>query len=134
MTAHSRFALRRAIIFALIAFAAVVLAYSALPAQAHDMAAWSDPARDEWYRSLKVPGQNVSCCDLRDGAQIDPEKVQQRDGAWYVDLGSGFMAVPPDRVVTTPVSIDGMPYLFMVPVMPGMPARIRCFIPPVGTY
>lgn len=134
MTAHTRLAWRWAAVLTLAAFAAIVLAGSTLPAQAHDMAAWSDPARDEWYRSLKVPGQNVSCCDLRDGAQIDPEKVQQRDGAWYVDLGAGFMAVPPDRVVTTPVSIDGMPYLFMVPVMPGMPARIRCFIPPVGTY
>lgn len=67
-------------------------------AAAHDLAAWSDPLRDEWYRSLKVPQSKTSCCDMRDGAGIDPDKVRQdAAGNWWVDLGKGFVPVPPRR-------------------------------------
>lgn len=114
----------------------VALILDASTAFSHDVAAWSDPARDDWYRSLKVPGEKTSCCNMRDGAQIDPDKViQDTFGQWYVDLGSGYVPVPPDRVVTEPRSIDGMPYVFkMMQGMPDSPDGIRCFIPPVPTY
>lgn len=119
--------------------AAIVLtlfAAGAMPARAHDLAAWSDPVRDDWYRSLKVPGRSTSCCDLTDAARIDPDKVrQERDGSWSVDLGSGFVPVPPERVVRYPPSIDGLPYVFLMnaPTIDS-PNRIRCFVPSVGTY
>lgn len=112
----------------------LVLLAGAAPAWPHDMAAWTDPARDDWYRSLKDQN-NVSCCDLTDGSQINPEKVRQRGAVWFVDIGKGFVPVPPERVIKAPVSIDGMPYIFMMmtPTVDS-PNGIRCFVPPVGTY
>lgn len=110
-----------------------VLAVAALPAGAHDHAAWSDPVRDDWYRSLHVPGSNTSCCNFSDAAMIDPDKVRQRGSQWFVDLGDGFIPVPPESVVHLPPSIDGLPYIFLVRV-PGSAPAIRCFVPPVGTY
>lgn len=118
-----------------IVIALTLLAAGAMPSMAHDMAAWSDPARDQWYRSLKVPGSQTSCCDLSDRTVMNPDKVKQDSGgAWWVDLGEGFIQVPPERVVRVPVSIDGLPYIFLMVRMPGSPMGIRCFIPPVGTY
>jgi hypothetical protein len=119
----------------MIRFALPLLLAIAGNAWGHDMAAWTDPARDKWFRSLRVPNSNTSCCDLRDGAAIDLDKVRQElDGSWSVDLGGGFIPVPPDRVVLFPPSIDGLPYVFLRIGMPGSKPDIRCFVAPVGTY
>lgn len=128
-----RLAIAAAIIVAVIGLALWAWLASA---EAHDLAAMSDPARDQWFRSLKVPERNTSCCDLRDGAAISPDRVrQEKDGSWSVDLGGGFIPVPPDRVVTNPPSIDGMPYVFMMGTATAdSPNRIRCLVPPVPTY
>lgn len=127
----------RRVVIALQAAAIILtlLAAGAMPAMAHDLAAWSDPARDQWYRSLKVPGQSTSCCDFTDAAAMNPDMVKQVGTQWFVDLGEGFIPVPPERVVRAPVSIDGLPYIFMM-AMPtaDSPNAIRCFIAPVPTY
>lgn len=105
-------------------------------AEAHDLAAWSDPVRDQWFRSLRVPGANTSCCNFTDGAAMNPDMVRQEaDGSWSVDLGAGFVPVPPERVVRNPPSIDGLPYIFMMATATAdSPNGIRCFVPSVGTY
>ena len=104
-------------------------------AHAHDMAAMSDPERDAWFRSLAVPyapgRTSYSCCDLRDGHHIDLDHVRERSALWFVDLGKGFVTVPPDRVVKTPKTIDGEAYIFLMSApTPDSPNGIRCFVPP----
>ena len=112
----------------------VLAAMMATPSQGHDRMAWSDPTRDEWFRSLRTPEKTgrdqISCCDYGDVNPLDPDHVlQDVFGQWYVDLGSGYFKVPPDRVVESPSSIDGLPYLFK-----RNDGGVRCFVPPVPTY
>ncbi len=101
----------------------------------HDTAAFTDPQRDSWYRSLNSKGGG-SCCDLTDAAHIDQKYVRQEpDHSWEVfltDLGK-WVRVPADRVVTAK-SIDGEPYLFRYSAKLWDGSLIRCFVPPIPGY
>lgn len=83
------------------------------PAHAHDMAATTDPQRGAWFESLKQPKSGTSCCNLTDCHQTQARQLL--DHSWQavmVDgMGSRWVDIPPDKVVTKPLSVDGEAYL-----------------------
>lgn len=90
----------------------VVLMIGAEPAVAHP--------DDEWLRSLTAP-DGSSCCSERD---CFPSDARLHDGLWKVPNGSGWEAVPPERVLRQP-NKDGRPILCRLPS-----GVIVCFLPP----
>ncbi len=101
-----------------------------MPAWGHE---FKDPARDDWYSSLKNT-QNVMCCDKSDGHQWPDKWTREIGTQWFVYLNDKWVPVPPQAVIKTP-SIDGQAYLFrMVIPVDGSPDGIRCFVPPIPGY
>lgn len=92
-----------------LAFLFVVLS----PAHAHDAAALTDPQRGAWFESLKQPGNGSSCCNLEDCQQTKARQLP--DQSWQAvmtdSMGSRWVSIPPDKVVTKPLSVDGEAYL-----------------------
>jgi hypothetical protein len=101
--------------------------------------------RAEWFESLKVPGSSSGCCSVADchrtKARVDV------DGHWWALLQAEWwpeprwVAVPPERVLTSPRSIDGEAYVCQtagsrraLSPINGIAAPIdpvvRCFVPP----
>ena len=105
--------------------------------------------RKEWFDSLKVPGTSTGCCSIADchrtSAQVDAH------GQWLAQLRAEWwpaprwVAVPPERVLTRPRSIDGEAYVCQTPGIPATTRRtfndrmylavpidptVRCFVPP----
>lgn len=136
---------------------AVVVAVWASAAPAHDAkamadAAMGDPARGKWFESLKQPGSGTSCCNLTDCHQTKAQQLP--DQTWRAILhdykGDRWVAIPPDKVVKRPLSVDGEAYICnseggaaAKQYDPGMhqtyeaspwEASIFCFIPPIPGY
>lgn len=81
--------------------------------------------RKAWFKSLRMPGSGISCCDVSDCKQTDA--VWQGGGWWARSNVSGkVVAIPPAKVLQLPHSIDGEAYLCEGPAS----ATIFCFIPP----
>jgi hypothetical protein len=106
--------------------------------------------RKSWFESLTVPGTSTGCCSVADchrtKARVDPH------GHWWALLTAEWwpspkwVAVPPERVLTRPRSLDGEAYVcqtegslggttlgpingetyLAAPVDPS----VRCFVPP----
>lgn len=106
--------------------------------------------RKEWFESLKVPGMSTGCCSIADchrtTARVDA------GGQWWVLLRAEWwpapkwVAVPSERVLTRPPSIDGEAYVCQTVGSPGgttlgpingqmymaapIDPSVRCFVPP----
>lgn len=94
--------------------AAVILVVVLLAtAFAHDDAAMSDPQRGDWFKSLKRNDTGGSCCNLTDCQQTQAKQLP--DGSWIAVVtgatGAKWRAIPPEKVLTTPLSIDGEAYV-----------------------
>lgn len=104
-----------------VAMLAALFVSSCEPAFAED--------RSAWFKSLKQPGSGASCCDIADCRQT---KAAWREGQWWADVYGAVRAVPPDKVLQRPYSIDGEAYVcaddnkFIKPES----RTIYCFIPP----
>jgi hypothetical protein len=76
----------------------------------------------QWYRSLRTPDTNLSCCSVAD---CRPVQARQVNDHWEVLTESGWEVVPAQRVLQQR-NMDGRPiachYL----------GTIRCFVPPPG--
>jgi hypothetical protein len=89
--------------------------------------------RSDWFKSLKIPGNQASCCDIAD---CQPTDADWRNGQWWVRLDGRWRPVPHSKVLTTPVSIDGAAYVCIGPATwsfggtPPTEAPIYCFVPP----
>lgn len=131
---------------ALAALASGLLASGGGFSLAHDDAAMFDPDRARWFESLKVPGTDASCCNLDDCFQS--EARQEPDGSWVAVVAGKWRAIPPEKVLTTPFSIDGEAYVchsagyeggeaFRNGAMFTMPPSdpiIYCFVPPIPGF
>ena len=114
---------------AYLAMAAILILIGAsFRAEAHDALAWSDPERDAWFRSLKMPGSNASCCSLKDCDVTDAR--QEADGSWSALVAGEWLAVPPDKVLASPLSIDGSAYICASQYS----GTVLCFIPPIPGF
>lgn len=82
----------------------------------------SAETRGDWFKSLRVPGTGISCCDVADCKRV--EAVY--DHGWFIVVDGKRMAVPQRAIVRDQTSYDGAAYACIVNV------NIRCFIPPGG--
>ena len=115
---------------AMILFATVFWPADAQEAD-HKQMYHADPHYDAWFRSLKIPGTDTSCCSLRD---CDRTEAEWRADGWYALVRGIWRAIPPAKVVKTPTTIDGEAYVCANPAGPPESAGIFCFIPPVPGY
>lgn len=106
--------------------------------------------RREWFESLTVPGTSTGCCSIADCHRT--EARVDADGHWWARLkeewwpAPKWVAVPPERVLTRPRSIDGEAYVCETGASPGgmtlgaingevyrtapVDPSVRCFVPP----
>jgi hypothetical protein len=88
--------------------------------------------RGDWFRSLVRPGTKESCCDIADCMRTDAEWRQDQ---WWANVRGRWRPIPDDRVLSTPLSLDGEAYVCSADpsnddsrqVLP----VIYCFIPPL---
>lgn len=108
------------------------------PSWGHDAKAWIDMAngddhRSNWFNSLKQPSNGITCCNLSDCHETDAKQLA--DGSWTAVIedpgGKRWTAIPPDKVVKRPLSIDGAAYLCNAVYVIN---DIYCFIPPIPGY
>jgi hypothetical protein len=76
-------------VVALILLAIIARADAAPPPDA-------DPTYAPWFRSLKIPGTIISCCDLSDCRPVEyRESADHYQVLWH----DRWLDVPPDRVL-----------------------------------
>lgn len=82
----------------------------------------------DWYRSLRQPQTNISCCNgTVDGAEGDcrPVRAYQRDdGQWMAFVEGGWVLVPNEVIL--PRGLSQEPFQKHICKYPGGP--IRCFL------
>lgn len=88
-----------------------------------------DEATSEWFRNLHSP-QGFPCCDYADGTRIeDPgDYHENNDGSYDVKVGTEWVHVPKERVVTVPNRV-GYAILWMSPDT----MNVFCFMPGART-
>lgn len=95
--------------------------------EAHIHMYHADAGQDKWMRSLKRPDTKTSCCSLND---CNPTDAEWRDGQWWAVLRGTWVAVPPEKVLATPLSYDGEAWLCASLSSP----FVYCFVPPLNSY
>lgn len=129
-----------ALILAALVCGVIVLAWlSTVPANAdeeHTRMYHADPAYDRFFRSLATnpdaPGAR-SCCNMSDCHRVDAG--QDASGVWWITLpGGSRLSVPPNRVIKSPLSIDGEAYACMGDPVHLEGSPVRCFVPPIPSY
>lgn len=101
---------------------AIAALASALIAWALFDPAWSQEDRGTWFKSLKQPGTDVSCCDISDCKRTD---ATWRKGQWFATDGDGGeVEIPPGRVIDKE-SIDGEAYVCL-----SSTKKVYCFVKP----
>ena len=118
------------------------------PLHAHDdlalrMLAHGDASRAEWFETLRTPS-GASCCSLSDCRSTPAEWRGDTEG-WWALVDGAWRAVPADKIVTWPKSIDGAAYLCAgldsrgepsdgvgsrLGNIPPLLGAIYCFVPP----
>lgn len=114
-----------------IAFVICILASAVVAQESHMDLYHADPRYDAWIKSLMRPDTKTSCCSLNDCVVTTAE---QRNGVWWVNVRGHWREVPPDKVVQTPLSIDGEAWVCANPNGKPQVAAIYCFIPPIPGY
>jgi hypothetical protein len=118
-----------------------VLSLTPVRAEAHDAKAFADAARGDmrrwhWFDVLKQPASGAPCCNMTDCYRTEARQLV--DGSWKAMLteyrGTHWVAIPPDKVVKHPLSIDGEAYICNSLGMGYEDATIFCFIPPIPGY
>jgi hypothetical protein len=131
-------------------FIALATYWATLPARAdeeHMRMYHSDPRYDAFFKSLRRPDGQGSCCSLDDCRQTE---AKLRDGRWFAIVEGKWREVPPEKVLTAPLSIDGEAYICHGDSWPGgtmftpypggavytppYDGAIFCFIPPIPGY
>lgn len=123
---------RAIIIFLLAIFAFILLIaavhYATMPASAdeeHMLRYHASADQDQWMRSLIRPDTGTSCCNLND---CSPTDAEWRDGQWWAVYRGEWRAIPPEKVLSKPFSMDGEAWLC------AMERTVFCFVPPLTSY
>jgi hypothetical protein len=77
--------------------------------------------RASWFKSLKQPGTEISCCDISDCRRAE---ANWRNGQWHAVVEGQWTPIPPEKELDKK-SIDGDAYVCSSPTR-----RIYCFIKP----
>jgi hypothetical protein len=103
------------------------LAYAGEP----NRTAWNDKKRGDWFSSLKQPSSGISCCDVSDCKATD---AQLRGDQWWAVVRGQWKLIPPEKVLSHPLSIDGDAYVCASPNGDPKFATVYCFIKPIPGY
>ena len=76
----------------------------------------------DWYKSLRVPGTNISCCDISDCGRIDNDDWRTTSEGYEVRLSGQWVKVPDERVLTNSGNPTG------AAVLCAINGRVLCFI------
>jgi hypothetical protein len=98
---------------------------SASADEAHIHQYHASAEQDEWMRSLIRPDTGTSCCNLND---CSPTDAEWRGGQWWAVYKGAWRAIPPEKVLSKPLSMDGEAWLC------AMERTIFCFVPPLNSY
>jgi len=93
--------------------------------ETHQSTYHADAQQDQWMRSLIRPDTGTSCCNLND---CSPTDAEWRDGQWWAVYQGEWRAIPPEKVLSKPLSMDGEAWLC------AMERTIFCFVPPLNSY
>ena len=77
--------------------------------------------RGAWFKSLKQPGSNTSCCDISDCKRTTAD---WREGQWWAVVAGEWTPIPEERELDKE-SIDGDAYVCSSPSR-----HIYCFVRP----
>jgi hypothetical protein len=77
--------------------------------------------RSSWFKSLTMPGTDVSCCDISDCRRADAD---WHGGQWWATVNGQWTPIPSDRELSKR-SIDGDAYVCASPSR-----HIYCFVKP----
>jgi hypothetical protein len=84
-----------------------VIALAVLAGTSQAIAHDPSTARGAWFKSLKQPGSDASCCDISDCRQTE---ANWRDGQWWAKVAGEWTPVPPSRELDKK-SFDGEAYV-----------------------
>jgi hypothetical protein len=85
--------------------------------------------RAAWFKSLKQPTTGLSCCDISDCKRTE---ANWEKGSWWAVVRGLKRQIPDEKVVKSPISLDGEAYVcasenpYLKPEM----TTIYCFVPP----
>lgn len=77
----------------------------------------------EWFKSLRVPGTSISCCDESDCKRIDDDEWRVGENGYEVVIDGRVVEVPEERVLNRP---DGP---IKQAVLCSLNGRVLCFRP-----
>lgn len=79
--------------------------------------------RASWFKGLKQPGTNASCCDISDCKATEA----YWQGGWFAKLPNGETTpIPDNKILMDKNSIDGKAYLCAGPTT----GVVYCFVRP----
>lgn len=61
----------------------------------------------DWYKSLKVPGTGVSCCDISDCRGLDSDELRVNEGRYEILFRGEWRPVDENRVLSRPDNPTG---------------------------
>lgn len=93
--------------------------------EAHVRLYHADAQQDNWMRSLIRPDTGTSCCNLND---CNPTDAEWHNGQWWAVYQGTWRAIPPEKVLSKPLSMDGEAWLC------AMERTVFCFVPPLTSY
>ena len=88
--------------------------------------------RASWFKSLRMPGTNASCCDIGDCHKTEAD---WRSGHWWAMVSEKWREIPSSKVLKSPFSLDGSAYVCTGSAAWGVGASVTeppiyCFVPP----
>jgi len=70
--------------------------FCAVPAVARDGGRYANSPHNDWFRSLKQPGSEISCCDVSDCRPVEARTVA---GKWEAEIENRWVEVPPAKIL-----------------------------------
>lgn len=106
---------------------ALVLIGSLILVQATPGKDFSGRPLHDWYKSLKQPGTEVSCCDVSDCHEVE---ARTKDDHWEVFVGSKWWAVPNTKVLKNKENPTGSAVSCFSRFSPQDEPYFYCFVAP----
>lgn len=105
---------------AIIVFLLALLLFFALPITLHSQASRG------WWSEQKVPGTNISCCDISDGRTLEDDQWgMSDDGYTFITPTGQVIPIDPARVLQHSQNPMGKAVIFQSPHT----GFIFCFVP-----
>ena len=82
--------------------------------------------RGAYFKSLRQPKTNYSCCDISDCKQLDDDSAEYREGQWWAVVDDEWTPIPQEKVLTDKMPLEGRAVVCSSPTR-----RIYCFVRPL---